>query len=229
MRSSRAPFLSGSVAIAALLALPACNGNRAEVDAWLVKIDAADALFSDVNDAWKAEALGFIDAPPTTSGPCEISDVHGGSDSVSLIEREALENEYTALREVSALRQDVNVARRMLAPETGRPTLPNEANAAAIARAESPDDWGYDWLLLTTATTEPTLVGDNTFKPGTASGWLMIWGYEEGRFVCAGAFEAENSDQVGVEGVGETGSLRWNLAAQAFETGQAALQAIPEG
>ena len=222
MLPTRATFL----VVAALLALPGCNG--AEIDAWIVKIDTADATLAEANAAWKVAALSFMDAPVATSGPCEISDVHGGPESLSLYERGEVEREGSTLGEIGDMSGYARVARNLLTGD-GRAIFPNAEIAAGIERAASSDDWGYDWLMLTTSSTEPEVLEDNTFTPGTATGWLMIWGYAEARFMCAGAFDAENSEQVRGERAGDAPALRWNLAAQAFEMGQSALQAIPEG
>ena len=212
------------VASAALLALPACN--RAEIDAWLAKCDTADATLAEANASWKTAALSFMDRPVATSGPCEITDVHGGPESLSLYDRTIVEREGSRLGEITDMVSQANVARTGLERD-GR--LPNAAMSAAIDRAAAADDWGYDWLLLTTSSTEPEVLEGNTFRTGTATGWLMIWGYAEGRFLCAGAFDAENSDEVGGEQAGDAAALRWNLTAEAFEMGQSALQALPEG
>jgi hypothetical protein len=215
------------IALTAIVAITSCSGNRAEVEAWLARIDTADATLADANSAWKTAALAFMDSPSPTTGPCEVSDIHGGSDSVSLIERVVVEREGSALREIAELGGKVRTARSLIESEGRRPILPNADLSGAIERAEFSDDWGHDWLLLTSSVSQPMPLPNNTFTPGKAIGWLMVWSYAEGRFVCAGPFEAESDDEVRVQQVGQTGSLRWNLAAAAFEMGQGTLQAIP--
>jgi len=202
----------------------ACK-HSVELEQWTEKVVVADVAISDARETWRDAARQFLAEPVEGSGPCTASTPGGGEDSVSLVEPADLDLPGQGLREMSAMSVEIGAARRMLTGDHAM--VPSEAQQQAIERAMEPSSWGYDWFVLAREVEMPQMVGPSTFTPGQSEGWLLVWGYGEERFVCAGPFRAESSDTVARVSAGDEAAIRWNLAAQAFRNGRAALAELP--
>ena len=203
-------------------------GCKASVDTelWNSNISAAESGISSAREAWRAAAREYLANPVPGVGACEVPTVGGGEDSVSLVEPSDLDNEGAGLREMFNLSVEVGTADRLVNGD--HKMEPPPALQQAVERAAAPEAWGYDWFVLASEVVMPEMIDQGTFRPGFATGWLLLWSYADERFVCAGPYRATSSETVSRTGAGDSAAIRWNLTEQAFRIGREALAALPE-
>jgi hypothetical protein len=219
--------IDGSVAVLILgLAGFGCSKMSSDdLELWTTRINTAEAAFSQTGEAWRTAAREFMANPVLGTGACEAPTPGGGPENMHLTEASALDNVHSKLHEVQEMALEVGTAYRLLTGD--HPMLPIPSMEQAIERAATPENWGHDWLLLASAVVAAEMIDGSTYQPGYTTGWLLIWSYAESRFVCAGPYRAESSEQVVRTGAGDSAAIRWDLTSQAFEAGELTLAALP--